>query len=223
MRFFKPHAVVPAPQVQYVAPRLPGRLRRAVGVEVVELAAGEHALLFPNAVFFLSGTRALTGASWRPPAAAQGRHDRASSASDGSLMSCETSQADANAFAELRERSRRHVPRAMELASPSRGARSSVKNHWVSTEPTPSPRHSNGHWSTSFVRHGMGMGESHSHTAPALTRRRRRGFFAALSSAGSTTSTTFSASPATGVFSFLTLQLPPSSKQWTWFFFSGAV
>ena len=64
--------------------------------------------------------------------------------------------------------------------------------------------------------HGKGMGCQQSQSAAyAITP--PRSFFART---GSRTSTTFSNNSGTAS---LTLQLPPSSKQWTWFFLSGAV
>ena len=63
--------------------------------------------------------------------------------------------------------------------------------------------------------HGKGMGGiTQSHGAAHATTP-PRSFFART---GSKTPTTFSNNSG-----FLTLQLPPSSKQWTWFLRSGAV
>ena len=86
----------------------------------------------------------------------------------------------------------------------------------VSTEPT-APRHRR-EKQRRFVlisyEHGKGMGCQQSQCAAYATTP-PRSFFART---GSKTPTTFSNNSG-----FLTLQLPPSSKQWTWFFRSGAV
>ena len=82
---------------------------------------------------------------------------------------------------------------------------------------------SNGDWNPVNMNTAGGWGESHSHGAPPTPTTPPRTLRPCSIRAGSTTPTTFSAfchSPGFAAGSFLTLQLPPSSKQWTWFFFS---
>ena len=87
----------------------------------------------------------------------------------------------------------------------------------VSIEPTPRHRREkHRRFVLILYEHGKGMGGITQSHGAAYATTPPRSFFART---GSTTPTTFSNNSGT----FLTLQLPPSSKQWTWFFLSGAV